>query len=458
MSSKSFQNASSLNTQRPSTNGYGLKVGDSTYWLETWRPQVETSSSLDVLSATGLIGINGASRTSTNPNTAETKYTSIGGNFYGVNDRPAVDPAISGVEPRTAYAAYLEGIRVSGAAATYGAEIDVANLGTVVDVTPQSPLGDFWPNSNYTGCLILNSGAGRVGANSASFGLLFGYNAAAFRRGIVFNSGSIDPAVLEAIAFPLGYKTVWYEGNSVISTIDHREHSRAITSASVAASDANIRRRSGGETQSLDTIYSNVSLGQVASSDYPATTIRTLQRTSFSGGSARFSLDFISKNTNGSNSELSFNGLGDRSFGPSPDDSVSLGLSSFRWSVVYAATGTINTSDEREKQNIESVNDAEKRVAFKLKTLVKKFKFKSAVLEKKDKARIHFGIIAQEVKKAFEDEGLVAEDYGVLCYDEWDSLEEVKDEKGNVVQAARTAGSRYGVRYEELFALIISAL
>lgn len=458
MSSKSFQNADSLNTQRQNTNGYGLKVGDPTYWLEFWRPQVEESSSLEALSQTGLVGITGASRTSTNPNTADTKYTSIGGNFYGVNDRPAVDPAISGVEPRTAYAAYLEGIRVSGAAATYGAEIDVANLGSVVDVTPASPLGDFWPNSNYTGALILNSGAGRAGATSASFGLLFGYNNAAFRRGIVFNSGSIDPAVLEAIAFPLAYKTVWYEGSSVISSIDHREHSRAINSASVAAADTNIRRRSGGETQSLDTIYSNVSLGQVASSDYPATTIRVLQRTNFSGGSARFSLDLISKNTDGTNSELSLNGLADKSFAPSPDNSISLGVSSFRWSVVYAATGTINTSDEREKQDIELLNEAESRVAKTLKGLVRKFRFKDAVAQKGEAARIHFGVIAQDVKAAFEAEGLVAERYGILCFDQWEELPEVKDEKEAILQHARNAGSRYGVRYEELLAFIISAL
>src|SRR3546814_5253515 len=35
---------------------------------------------------------------------------------------------------------------------------------------------------------------------------------------------------------------------------------------------------------------------------------------------------------------------------PGSDNAQSLGWSSGRWSVVYAATGTINTSDEREKK------------------------------------------------------------------------------------------------------------
>ena len=142
----------------------------------------------------------------------------------------------------------------------------------------------------------------------------------------------------------------------------------------------------------------------------------------------------------------------------STDNTKSLGTASFRWSVVYAGTGTINTSDEREKQQIRSLSDSEKTVAIKLKGLIKAFKFNDAVEKKGDGARIHFGVIAQEVKSAFEAEGLVAEKYAVLCYDEWDAQEEVKDSEGNVIQPACEAGNRYGVRYDELFAFIISQL
>lgn len=42
--------------------------------------------------------------------------------------------------------------------------------------------------------------------------------------------------------------------------------------------------------------------------------------------------------------------------------------------------------------------------------------------------------------------------YGIVCYDEWEAE---LDENGNEV---RSAGNRYGVRYEELLAFMIAAL
>jgi hypothetical protein len=143
---------------------------------------------------------------------------------------------------------------------------------------------------------------------------------------------------------------------------------------------------------------------------------------------------------------------------PGADNAYSLGQATYRMSTIYAGTGSINTSDEREKQDIRDLTDAEKRVAIALKGSMKAYRFKDAVAEKGDKARIHFGTIAQTVKAAFEAEGLVAEDYGVLCYDEWPEQAAELDEKGDVVVPAVAAGNRYGVRYDELFAFIIAAL
>jgi len=131
---------------------------------------------------------------------------------------------------------------------------------------------------------------------------------------------------------------------------------------------------------------------------------------------------------------------------PSGDNTQPIGTSGFRWSVVYAGTGTINTSDGREKQDIAQLDAAEKRAAVALKGLVKKFRFKDAVAQKGDDARIHVGVIAQEVIAAFQTENLDPMRYGIVCYDEWDATDE------------RPAGNRYGVRYEELLAFIIAAL
>jgi len=134
------------------------------------------------------------------------------------------------------------------------------------------------------------------------------------------------------------------------------------------------------------------------------------------------------------------------------DNVLSLGRSSQRWTTVYAATGTINTSDARTKQQDRPLSDAEKAVAIKAKGLLKAFKFNDAVVEKGDGARIHFGIYAQELADAFTSEGLNPEKYGMFCYDKWDAE---YDDDGNTKLAA---GDRYGIRYEELLAFIIAAL
>lgn len=149
-------------------------------------------------------------------------------------------------------------------------------------------------------------------------------------------------------------------------------------------------------------------------------------------------------------------------FVPKADNTHKLGAASQRWSEVFAGTGTINTSDEREKTTLLEIDDIEKACALELKQNIKKFKFNDSVERKGDDARIHFGVGAQTVKAIFEKHGLNAESYALFCYDEWDAEPEIigEDEYGNsvVLQEAKDAGSLYGVRYEELLAFIISAI
>jgi hypothetical protein len=130
---------------------------------------------------------------------------------------------------------------------------------------------------------------------------------------------------------------------------------------------------------------------------------------------------------------------------PFTDNTFNLGSASFRWDTVFAATGTINTSDENSKTDIRDISDAEKSVASAIKSQMKAFKFSDAVALKGSNARIHFGVIAQTVRDAFLAEGLDPTSYGVFCSDTW------TDESG-------IEQTRLGVRYDELFAFIISTL
>lgn len=142
---------------------------------------------------------------------------------------------------------------------------------------------------------------------------------------------------------------------------------------------------------------------------------------------------------------------------PITDNLVTLGQPALRWSTVYAGTGTINTSDDREKTYLD-IDSIEINVALELKTLMKKFKFNDAIDKKGSSARIHFGASAQTVKATFEKYGLIAEDYAILCYDTWEEVPEIVDTDGNVTQEYAPSGNRYGLRYDELLSFIISAL
>jgi hypothetical protein len=145
-------------------------------------------------------------------------------------------------------------------------------------------------------------------------------------------------------------------------------------------------------------------------------------------------------------------------FYPGNNGGYSLGQASYKWSEVFAVNGTINTSDERSKQQVRSLTDKEKNVAVKCKQLICAFKFNDAVTLKNDSARIHFGVLAQDVQKAFESEGLNANEYGLFCYDEWDEKPEIKTDDGCIIQEYRAAGNSYGVRYDELLCFIIASI
>ena len=135
------------------------------------------------------------------------------------------------------------------------------------------------------------------------------------------------------------------------------------------------------------------------------------------------------------------------------DNGISLGDATYRWSQVYAANATINTSDRNEKQDIASLTPTEMLVAARLSTGFKNFKWKDAVAKKGAAARTHSGVIAQDVRDAFTAEGLDAGDYSMFSSDTWwthdvdvpavEAVAEVVDEDGVVVTEAVEAVAAY---------------
>ena len=156
--------------------------------------------------------------------------------------------------------------------------------------------------------------------------------------------------------------------------------------------------------------------------------------------------------------------------GADADDTYDIGHPTVRWGTIYAATGSIQTSDENEKQNIASLTSAEITAATAISKLFKTFKFKSKVTAKGDDARTHTGLIAQQVQTAMSDAGLDASKYAFWCSNTWweadekytddDGKEQTRtnifDTKDEAPEGA-TERTRLGLRYAELLAFIGAA-
>lgn len=174
---------------------------------------------------------------------------------------------------------------------------------------------------------------------------------------------------------------------------------------------------------------------------------------------------------------------------PGADNTQSMGTASFRWSEIYAGSAVINTSDANEKQQIENLSKAEMAVAKSIKGLIRRFKFNDSVAAKGANARIHVGVVAQEIAQAFIQQKLDPSKYAMFCRDEWWEIdgEVVQADKNGTVTIVRydlkgarvfpdgngevpegaiksaetkqaTKRERLGIRYDQLLAFVIAAL
>jgi len=165
--------------------------------------------------------------------------------------------------------------------------------------------------------------------------------------------------------------------------------------------------------------------------------------------------------------------------GANLDNVIDLGDTGQRFDDIYATNGTIQTSDQNEKQQIASLTDAEMTAAKAISKLFKTFKWNDSVAEKGDAARTHTGVIAQEVEAAMTDAGLNAGDYAFFISTTWWEAQtevpavEADEESGVEAQEAYTRTDTYdtledaqegatertrkGIRYPELLAFVGAA-
>lgn len=134
------------------------------------------------------------------------------------------------------------------------------------------------------------------------------------------------------------------------------------------------------------------------------------------------------------------------------DNSKTCGTAALRWSVVYAATGSINTSDAREKEQFAALTSAELAAAQDLARAIGTFKWRAAVAAKGAAATKHVGLTVQGAIAILQAHALDPAEYGFICHDTW-------AEDGEPGQPGYVAaGDRYGFITDELLALVSAGL
>jgi len=251
--------------------------------------------------------------------------------------------------------------------------------------------------------------------------------------------GSSSTALISASNASSEVFKVERSGNVLVGTTDTAHYGGSTNSGFLVAGDGlTAISRSAGTVLYLNRQTSD---GDIITFRKDGSTVGSIANTGTSPIFRNVNEDGISIITDGGQAKL----VSTNSSGLADNDG-DIGAASYRWDDIYATNGTIQTSDRNDKQDIAELSDAEIRVAVAAKGLLRKFRWQSAVEEKGDEARIHFGIIAQDLQDAFTAEGLDAGDYAMFISSTWTD-EETGEEK-----------TRLGVRYSELLAFIIASI
>lgn len=111
---------------------------------------------------------------------------------------------------------------------------------------------------------------------------------------------------------------------------------------------------------------------------------------------------------------------------PVNDNAYSFGVAGYRLSQIYAATGTINTSDARKKTSIAKLSANEIKAARQLSKEIGTYQWLEMVQQKGDTARQHIGLTVQRAIEIMEQNGLLPFNYAFICNDQWSDQYEKK--------------------------------
>lgn len=142
--------------------------------------------------------------------------------------------------------------------------------------------------------------------------------------------------------------------------------------------------------------------------------------------------------------------VGASGISPTVDNQSALGATSLRWTQLYAANSTINTSDANHKTIPVNPSETEMAAFYEIASLPWAWQWLEKYQIEGDEARLHSGPTVQAAIEVMGKHGLNWTDYSAFCYDSW---QEGFDEQGNFIPA----GGVYSFRKEELLLWMLRA-
>jgi hypothetical protein len=301
-----------------------------------------------------------------------------------------------------AWALYADARRAASAGVTLGIECDVSNYGANVPLTPFNPsppgvTANLWMAAGW--------GSGALGLNPVSIGLNFLQNGTTFDTGINFAYNALTgtgglSGLGTAISMATYQQISWQSYNAGVGGAGGAIYSTVSTSANaltVTFTDNGIAISGASGSTSPSVLMPPVAA--CTSAVY------------LFGGTASISPTISTYKSGGGAVDLAITPQGGGSIvcaaviKPNSDNTLTCGASGARWSAVWAATGTIQTSDPSLKADIKPLPSALPLVAA-IEPI--RFRWIDGGASKPGK-RQHWGWDAVQVRDVF---GAIGEDFG----------------------------------------------
>ena len=361
----------------------------------------------------GSIGFAGAAHTA-----EMTGGAAIGLVGVGVNDNDNV--AVN------TWAMYADAKRYPNAGTTWGAEIAVVNHGQYISAE--------YAGSGKTFGMALVAGADPTingVTEDCSLALAINTNGSKWGQGVVFNNS------LRTFSSEVGVES--YQKAIVLRNSNRIgwEDSSGATLNFINAKSTSFDQRTGihFKNRMIDLEGAGMHMMRITHADGDNGYFRV-----FTASDANPVLRLGTEGAANCSVQLEAAGSGEvvvnRDIRPSTANTRKCGTSAFPWSGGATQTAFAVTSDARCKTFVTDISDVLLDIWGELK--YKCYKLIDRVEEKGDAARLHLGLLTQDVDEAFSKHGLNARDYALFCYDEWeDQYERVHLNYGEMVTRTR---------------------